>query len=84
MSGEKEAGGWRRGSGVRFPAGRWELALTDAMRREKSGGRLEFALPYSPLRPWPLTELVCFAHVESLDGQPYIIYAFDGGKNPVF
>ena len=83
MSDERKSGGWRRSSAVRFPAGRWEIALSGALQREKYG-RLEFALPYSPTCPWPLTELVCFARVEKLDGQTYIIYAFDGGKNPIF
>ena len=44
---------WRRGAPVRFPSARWELTFSRALRRE-NGGRLELALPYSPVKPWPL------------------------------
>ena len=74
---------WRRGAPVRFPSARWELTFSRALRRE-NGGRLELALPYSPARPWPLPELFCFARVEQIGAQPYIIYAFDEKKAPIF
>ena len=74
---------WRRGAPLRFPNARWELAFSCALRRE-NGGRLELALPYSPARPWPLPELFCFARVEQIGAQPYIIYAFDEKKAPIF
>lgn len=60
---------WRRGAPVRFPSARWELTFSRALRRE-NGGRLELALPYSPVRPWPLPELFCFARVEEIAENP--------------
>ena len=60
---------WRRGAPVRFPSAR---------------GRLELALPYSPVKPWPLPELFCFARVEEIGGELHIIYAFDRRKAPIF
>ena len=80
---------WRRGAPVRFPSARWELTFSRALRRE-NGGRLELALPYSPVKPWPLPELFCFAfilnptRVEEIGGEPHIIYAFDRRKAPIF
>ena len=74
---------WRRDAPVRFPSARWELTFSRALRRE-NGGRLEFALPYSPARPWPLPELFCFARLERIGGELHIIYAFDRRKAPIF
>ena len=74
---------WRRGAPVRFPSVRWELTFSRALRRER-GGRLELALPYSPAQPWPLPELFCFARLESIGGEFYIIYAFDRKEDPIF
>lgn len=71
------------GAPVRFPAARWELALSRAARREEAS-RVEFALPYSAAQPWPLPELFCFARLAQLDGRSYIIYAFDRNKAPIF
>ena len=77
------SGTWRRGGAARFPSGRWELALSRALRRE-THGRVEFALPYSPARPWPLPELFCFARLVEMGGEAYVVYAFDEQKNPIF
>ena len=74
---------WRAAPRLRFPCGRWELTLSRALCRE-STGRLEFALPYSSARPWPLTELFCFARAERIGTEIYIIYAFDEKKAPIF
>lgn len=78
-----EQGTWRTDAAVRFPNGRWELAFARALSR-RGEGRTELALPYFPARPWPLTELFCFARVEEIGGRAYIIYAFDREKNPIF
>lgn len=74
---------WRASPRVRFPNGRWELMLAHALHRERAG-RLEFALPYSPVRPWQLAELFCFARAERIGDEVYIIYAFDEKKAPIF
>lgn len=76
-------GVWQRGTAARFSMGRWELAFSHALRRE-AHGRAEYALPYSPAQPWPLPELFCFARVQTIGGQEYIIYAFDEKKAPIF
>lgn len=78
-----ERGAWRTAAAVRFPNGRWELTLSRALYRRREG-RSEFALPYSPVCPWSLPELFCFARVEEIDEKPYIIYAFDENKTPIF
>lgn len=78
-----ERGEWRAGTPARFANGRWELTLSRALRREERG-RSEFALPWSAARPWPLTELFCFAHTEEINGRLHIIYAFDEKKYPIF
>ena len=74
---------WRHGAPVRFPSAHWELTFSRALRRE-NGGRLELALPYSPVKPWPLPELFCFARVEEIGGELHIIYAVDRRKAPIF
>lgn len=74
---------WRASPRSRFPNGRWELTLAPALYRGRTG-RLEFALPWSPARPWPLTELFCFARAEHIGAEVYIIYAFDEKKAPIF
>lgn len=77
-------GVWRSdGAPVRFPSARWELMLARALRRE-TAERTEFALPYAPARPWPLTELFCFARLERIGEMCYIIYAFDRKGAPIF
>lgn len=74
---------WRAPPRVRFPNGRWELALAHALYRERSG-RIEFALPYSPAHSWQLSELFCFARAERIGAEVYIIYAFNEKKAPIF
>lgn len=75
---------WNAPHAVRFPNGRWETVLSRAMWRQLAGGRTEFALPYAPDRPWPLPELFCFAAVRTVGDRRCIVYAFDGGRRPVF
>lgn len=75
---------WRSGGeALHFPSARWELTFSRALRRE-TDARTELALPYSPARPWPLPELFCFARLERIGAQRYIIYAFDRAKAPTF
>ena len=80
----KEMERWKSGGAAHFPNGRWEMAFSHALRRGAGGGKTEFALPYSPRAPWPLTELFCFAHVCEIGTELYIVYAFDEKKRPVF
>ena len=74
---------WRRCSAPRFPNGRWELAFSRALRRERNGGQ-EYALPYSAVQPWPLPELFCFARPAQIGGKSYLVYAFDEKNRPIF
>lgn len=67
----------------RLASARWELALARALRCE-TAERTEFAVAYSPARPWPLPELFCFARCECLGAERYIIYAFDQNGDPIF
>jgi len=74
---------WTRCEALRFKNARWETALRDALFR-RCGARLELALPYSPQRPFPLPELMCFARLAEIGGEKRIIYAFDAQKTPIF
>ena len=74
---------WTRGETLRFKNARWETALRGALVR-RSEGRLELAVPYSPQRPFPLPELMCFAKFAIIGGENRIIYAFDEQKTPIF
>lgn len=71
------------GDAPRLASARWDLTLTRALRRE-TDTRTEFAVAYSPARPWPLPELFCFARYERLGAECYIIYAFDRNGDPIF
>ncbi len=48
------------------------------------GGRRLLALPYRREDPFPLTTLFCFAHIRSIEGRTYAVFAFDGADRPVF
>lgn len=74
---------WSVCTGEHFKNVRWELALRGALVR-REGERLCFALPYHPDRPFPLTELMCFAQLIRISGQEHIMYAFNAKKEPIF
>ena len=74
---------WVRGESLHFKSARWERAAKSALVRA-SPERLELAFPFSPERPFPLPELMCFARLGSICGEDRIIYAFDAQKTPIF
>ena len=74
---------WQSRGSSRFSNGRWELAFSRALRRERNGRR-EYALPYSAAQPWPLPELFCFARPTQIGGRSYLVYAFDEKSHPIF
>ena len=83
----RQPAGWQR---VRrpeevLPAGelagrlrRWEGGL---WKRER--GRTLLALPYSSKKPFPMTELFCFARVQAIGQEQYAVFAFDREGYPV-
>ena len=74
---------WTKGETLRFKNARWETAFRAALLR-RDGARLELSLPYSPQKPFPLSELMCFARWERIEGQERIIYAFGEDQTPIF
>lgn len=53
-------------------------------RTRRAGEVRYLALPYDRAKPFPLTTLFCFARLRSIDGDFYVVYAFDGQDRPVF
>lgn len=51
--------------------------------RTKDGVRY-LAVPYVPQQPFPLVSLFCFANVQTINGRPYAVFAFDREEQPVF
>ncbi|MCI8398950.1 MAG: hypothetical protein HFF90_06065 [Oscillibacter sp.] len=54
-----------------------------ALTRTENGCRC-LAMPYDKGKPFPLTTLFCFAHIRTIDGKQYVVYAFDANENPIF
>jgi len=52
------------------------------LTRWENGLRL-LALPYDPKRPFPLAPMFCLARIETIRGNRYAVYAFDGREWPV-
>lgn len=50
----------------------------------ESGDHTQLAIPYSSAAPFPLAELFCFAALYRIEGKHYIVYTFDGKRNPIF
>ena len=57
---------------------RWEGGLW-----KKERGRTFLALPYHSGKPFPMTELFCFARVQSIGQQQYAVFSFDQEDFPV-
>lgn len=51
-------------------------------RQEREGRQL--ALPYRADQPFPMAALFCFAQIQTIAGQAYAVYRFDGEENPIF
>ncbi len=50
-------------------------------RRER--GLRCLAIPYRADRPFPMTDLFCFARIQPLEGRPYVVLAFNEREEPV-
>lgn len=50
--------------------------LTGALVRRREGG-FDLALAYEFNRPFPLTPLFCFAHLEEINGRVYAVFRFN-------
>ena len=48
------------------------------------GGHRFVAIPYDSRRPFPLARLFCLARICRINGDPYVVFAFDGKETPVF
>ena len=55
----------------------------DVLRMEKKGVR-KIALPYEKNKPFPLTELFCFAQLQRIGEKFYVVFAFDREELPIF
>ena len=77
---------WKRlARGPFFCSARLDCALSllpGAMVREDERGKL-LALPYRDDAPFPLPELFCLAHVETVGGQRCVVYRVDEKNSPV-
>lgn len=63
---------------------REQLRGMEGILTRKDGGVRFLALPFDSHRPFLLTSLFCFARVKRIGGQPYAVFAFDRGENPIF
>ena len=61
-----------------------ELAnIQGALWRQERNVR-QLALPYRLDQPFPMTALFCFAQIQTIEGQAYVVYRFDPGEHPIF
>ncbi len=49
--------------------------------RETEQG-FQLAAPFDPRRPFPITMLFCLARVAQVDGQPHVVFSFQGDGTP--
>lgn len=59
------------------------LRQTPELLVRRSGGCRLVSAPYDPRRPFPLTDLFCFARVTAMPGGRRAVFAFDEGELPV-
>ena len=57
--------------------------IPGALWRQERNVRL-LALPYRTDQPFPITTLFCFAQIQTIQGQAYVVYRFDRDDHPVF
>ena len=57
--------------------------IPGALWRQERNVRL-LALPYRTDQPFPITTLFCFAQIQTIQGQVYVVYRFDRDDHPVF
>ena len=50
----------------------------------EDGSVRRLALPYDAHKPFPLTELFCFARIQTIHGKEWAVFAFDRQGHPTF
>ena len=81
-----DSGGWRTlACEPFFRSARLDCALRrlDGVRVRTEGGRRMLAIPFTPGDAFPLPELFCFAHSETVAGRQCVVYAFDRCDVPI-
>lgn len=68
----------------RAPWLRQRLRGARGVLTRREGGCRYVALPYDKEKCFPLTTLFCFARIQRIGGNEYVIYAFDAQEAPVF
>lgn len=84
-------GGAKQWQGIAHPEGLFQMPWLRRKLRGAEGVLFTkeqrgccLAIPYDPLRPFPLTPLFCFARICRIRERWYAIYCFDGCERPVF
>ncbi len=62
---------------------RESLEHCDAALWKREREVLCLALPYDPMRHFPLDKLFCLARVERMEGKRWVVYRFDGEECPL-
>ena len=82
-----EAGTWREEGAPEklFSRSEMKKRLQDAcgVLVCQSRGHCFLAFPFDPGRPFPMTDLFCFARVRRIRQREYAVFCFDGEENPV-
>jgi len=79
--------GWSRELGVEFLFPR-DPVLAQAVKAaprpllRPSPKGFQMAWPWDPEAPFPLPALFCFAHVQALEGRPFLVFHFAPGGIP--
>ncbi len=83
----REEGGWRPleqpGDFFTRPPFQGRLEGGEGLLWRRAGEGKWLAVPYRADRPFPLTDLFCFARIRTISGRAYAVFAFDGRERPV-
>ena len=76
---------WEHRPSCRFsdPVLQESAAAWGSMLCRPSPQGFQLAVPFNPRRPFPLAPLFCLAKLLPVDGQPHVVFSFDGRGTPL-